>query len=400
MKKIIAFLIAVSSAFCAALTPSPVPPAALFYIDLEPGRCGSWCLDGLIKDELFASFLAKYDKSVANSEQTALYASLMAGYMMKSGEQPEFKIAVILPQKVIKGYTQVITNALFAYAIRRELSVKMDFFYTGDESDGAINSALDQMRMAGHKYAIAAVTAAGIAPLRAAGDLQFFVPTANDEPASNAVLSGDGAGNIIFGGIDYDAQIEALMAKSSGKIAVFSDDSALSQLITKKVLNADPSAYAKSISGDNIDFKAIFENNNKLLKASVFLNMPLVKTALVASQLRVYDREPHTLLSTQINFSGALISLTQPEDRKRLLVANSIAPSDDALVAASEMFGSSIVFDWVAYASALGFDRLYTSFIDDSAAPLFSEEIRGSQVRYPVRIMAGTKSGFVSEDEL
>ncbi|MFW5618321.1 MAG: hypothetical protein ACOCMY_00245, partial [Campylobacter hyointestinalis] len=137
---------------------------------------------------------------------------------------------------------------------------------------------------------------------------------------------------------------------------------------------------------------------SRLRDSSIFLNTPLIKTALLSSQFRVFDLNPNALLSTQINYNNALLSLTQPNDRKNMYIANSISKIDDEIISNNAILGQNIEYDWVAYSSTFGFDYIYTKFINSDASSLFDEKVQNNQVIYDTKIMKSNQFGFYSLD--
>ena len=82
----------------------------------------------------------------------------------------------------------------------------------------------------------------------------------------------------------------------------------------------------------------MLSGNSRLSDATVFLNVPLVKASMVSSQMRLYDVKFNALLSTQINYAPSIFKLTQPQDREKLYIANSISKTDGALDSNNEIY--------------------------------------------------------------
>ena len=156
--------------------------------------------------------------------------------------------------------------------------------------------------------------------------------------------------------------------------------------------------YINNIEGNDIKLNFL-KKNYKLINSSIFLNTPLIKTALLSSQFRVFELNPHILLSTQLNYNSALISLTQSSDRKNLYIANSIMTPDSQLETLSEILGEKLIYDWVAYSTMIGMDFIYLNYIDKSQKSIFKESIQNNQVQYKIDIMrAGNYGFYISED--
>ena len=139
-------------------------------------------------------------------------------------------------------------------------------------------------------------------------------------------------GNLIFGGIDYKEQVEKLLNFSNGQVAAFSDGSALGAALNRYADELSGGlAYENEIASGITDLKPMLSGNSRLSDVTVFLNVPLVKASMVSSQMRLYDVKFNALLSTQINYAPSIFKLTQPQDREKLYIANSISKTDGAL---------------------------------------------------------------------
>lgn len=395
MKKIIAVLLSCTMLFASNQYLSNIPPATIYYINLNPEVCDTKCLQDLLDNQYYISFLARYDENFANSELKENYNILTTSRPPLNLGLVDARIAVLLPEKVIKSYSIIVTNAIFSYAIRRELNVDIKFFLTGDESPQNINKALLHLQTEGFKYIIAPLTLNGVLTISNPkySNLIFYVPTIN---ANSTNITNQ---NIIFGGIDYKDQIERLLYYANNKIAIFYDGSKLGNILNEYILKNNPNAYINELSGNKFNLKHTLRNNNKLKQATIFLNTPLIKTALLSSQFRVYDLDTYALLSTQINYNNALLSLTQPLDRKNMYIANSISTLDEEITSNNDILGQNINYDWVAYSTTFGFDYLYTTYINQDATQLLNESIDGNQVIYNTKIVTADSYGFHILDE-
>ena len=124
------------------------------------------------------------------------------------------------------------------------------------------------------------------------------------------------------------------------------------------------------------------------------MNVPLVKTSLIASQLRVYKIKPYVILSTQINYNPMLLTLTQYADRKNLYIANSIGKTSVNMEELNSLFGHDIVYDWVNYSTSIGIDYMYTHYFVPIAEKKFNERIIDNQVEYDISIMQPKRYKF------
>lgn len=370
-----------------------VKPAENFYPKISIQECDSNCLLELLETRLYLSFLSEFvdqhDQFLSN-----IYAKLLnsiTDFDKNLQKITSVKLAIIIPEKTIKSYSNTIINSSIAYLLRQRADIKVKVFLTGTEDNDKIRSTLEKAQSQGYQYAIAALTLKGANQLKDySGNMKIFIPTLHKNNVSFSNLNK----NIIFGSIDYDAQVLALLNKANSDIAAFSDGSMLSSNLNSRILAQNANTRFYRVEGERLDFYKLLHSQGGLNNASIFLNTPLIKTALISSQLRVYDIQPYVLLSTQINYNPTFLSLTQEGDRKNFILANSIDNHDDNLSYLNEIFNQSIDYNWIAYATSIGTDYFYTQFLNPESNSLFNEEIQNSQILYKVRLMQGAKASF------
>ncbi|TKX29390.1 hypothetical protein CQA38_04730 [Campylobacter sp. MIT 12-5580] len=300
------------------------------------------------------------------------------------------KLAIIIPEKTIKSYSSTIINASFAYLLRQNAKIDTKVFLIGIEDEARINRVLAELEAENFRFVIAGFTLKGANILaKHSNDMMFFIPTLHKK---NTNID---AKNIYFGRIDYDAQIDKLLSEvNSNNIASFYDNSVLSNTLHQSILKKVPNARTYKIEGEKINFASVLKSKGPLRGSSIFLNTPLVTSAIISSQLRVNDIEVQNILSTQIGYNPMLLSLTQKEDRAKLIIANSIANKDKTLAYLNENFSQSIEYNWLAYATSVGLNFFYTSFMDKRSSSLFSESIEDTQVVYDIKLMKALEFNF------
>ena len=370
---------------------SSIPPAKITYINLEPEFCDSSCLNELIKSDMLASFMARFEPAKIDDKALLdLYASLGGEMVLKLAQSD--KIAVIIPQKIIKSYANVVSNAILSYILKQDANVEVKFINSSDESLSSLQNALQNARNEGFIYFIAALTQNGanmVNSLILPNEL-IYIPSVH----SSFVTAPKP--NLIFGGVDYKAQISALLAFANEKIVAFDDGSALAQKLNEYVRMQSNDYYESSITGKDINLNDTLSKKSKFDNASVFLNIPIVKASLVATQMRGFEIKPYALLSTQINFLPNIFSAITQRDRQNLFVANSLNSLDERFLGLGDLFGVDFRYSQIGYSSALGVEYIYTNFINKNASKIFTERVEGSQVLYDVKIY-DTKSDHFNE---
>jgi len=373
---------------------SSIPPAKIIYINLEPEFCDTSCLDELVKADLLASFMARFESAkIDNNALLELYISLGGDIVIKPNESN--KIAVIIPQKIIKSYTNVVSNAILSYILKQDMDIEIKFINSNDESSQSLQNALQAARDRGFSYFIAALTSNGanvINSLVFSNEI-IYIPSVH----SSFVTSPKP--NLIFGGIDYKAQISALLAYANEKVVAFDDGSLLAQKLNEYVRMQSVDYHEASIVGKDINLNDILNKKSKFDNASVFLNLPVVKASLVATQMRGFEIKPFVLLSTQINFLPNIFGAITQRDRQNLFIANSLNPKDDSLLGLGDLFGVDFRYSQIGYSSALGVEYVYTNFINKEANRIFNESVENSQVLYDVTIYNAKGDQFDQVDQ-
>ena len=370
---------------------SSIPPAKITYINLEPEFCDSSCLNELIKSDMLASFMARFEPAKIDDKALLdLYTSLGGEMVLKLATSD--KIAVIIPQKIIKSYANVVSNAILSYILKQDANVEVKFINSSDESLSSLQNALQNARNEGFIFFIAALTqnGANIANSLILPNELIYIPSVH----SSFVTAPKP--NLIFGGVDYKAQISALLAFANEKVVAFDDGSTLAQKLNEYVRMQSNDYYESSITGKDINLNDTLSKKSKFDNASIFLNIPIVKASLVATQMRGFEIKPYALLSTQINFLPNIFSAITQRDRQNLFVANSLNSLDERFLGFGDLFGVDFRYSQIGYSSALGVEYIYTNFINKSASKIFAERVESSQVLYDVKIY-DTKSDHFNE---
>lgn len=360
---------------------SSIPSAKITYVNLEPEFCDNACLNELIKADLLASFMARFEPAkIDDNTLLELYISLGGEAILKVNKSG--KIAVIIPQKIIKSYANVVSNAVLSYVLKQDADIEIKFINSNDESPQSLTNAMQTARAQGFNYFIAALTSNGaniINSLVLSNEL-IYIPSVHSSFIINPKP------NLIFGGIDYKDQISALLAYSNEKIVAFDDGSSLGQKLNEYVRMQSSDYHEASIVGKDINLNDTLSKKSKFNDASIFLNIPIVKASLVATQMRGFEIKPYALLSTQINFLPNIFNAIAQRDRQNLFIANSLSPVNDLFLGLGDLFDVDFRYSQIGYSSAFGTEYIYTNFIDKSADRIFTERVENSQVLYGVKI--------------
>jgi SRSO17 transposase len=111
---------------------------------------------------------------------------------------------------------------------------------------------------------------------------------------------------------------------------------------------------------------------------------------MLLSALTAEEVNPKYVLSTQLNFTPLIFSLTQKEDIDNVIIASSISNLSNKHKGYSELLGNNISYNWVNYSSMIAVEYLVSNNID-RFAPL---KIVDNQVVYPVKLYQVKRGSF------
>ena len=371
------------------LSMLPLPKTTI--INLETEECDAKCLENYLKNGEIFSFLSNYKQIPSDTNLTKEYEALKIKFNIYNFYKAKtIKIALMVPKNVIGRYTISTTDTILSYLLEKGVNFNFELFNSKNEKIENIKNSIKEIESKGFDFVIAPYTLKGVNNLLTLDtNLIFYIPTINHSEISTQKR------NFIFGGINYKKQINKLLTLTNDKIAIFSDESSIGYKLSNYIENSPKQiVYKKIIPQKLTKFRSFIKRNRRLNDSSIFLNTPLIKTSLLASQFRFYKIKPYALFSTQINYNPLLLSLTQYEDRKNMYIANSIGDSDDKLVAINKLLNNNIVFNWINYSTSIGIDYIYTLYFDSNSKRLFNENIIDNQVRYNIQIVKPTKSAF------
>lgn len=298
----------------------------------------------------------------------------------------KMKVAFLYPSSLVSKYAKSSISTVSGYLSHQNSDYELMVIDTESESSASISSAFEKVRNANIKNVIALFTPSSIGTLNnvVSSDLKVYLPLIEKRDVSSSNSS------LIFGSISYDDQIKKLTDYSSSNNVMFYQDSYLGSKLRKSYdsLVSDV-RYRKEISKNENNFKGIVTGSG-LSNSTLFLNTDIVKTSMILSQLRSYDIYPKVVLSTQLNYDPLLMTLTQNQDREKLIVANSIDVVDKELRDEISTSGGNIQYEWVDYSTLVGINYLYYG----KNSSLVPTKIEDNHAVYNPRLFSCTEFGF------
>jgi len=403
MKKLL-FLLFPLVLFAKSYLISDIPLPRAYIQNLDPYPCSESCLQEYLDNGMIFSFLAHAESKLENEDQEQLrmmhISILNLGPTIKTDT---IRIAMLLPYKTIGKYTASTTNAVFAYLIAKNRSFELKSYKIENETVEDIQRAISEIQNDGFSYVIAPLTQMGAdAVLSIHPQVNIYFPTIHkNNPESITPY-------LYYGGIDYMAQSDLLLKEAVSPLVIFYDSSSIGYQLssyaekkfkenpennTDEILNYDKKVIKYSIPTRITNLEKQLKENEHINQGSFFINTPIVKTGMIMSQLTLYDANATNILSTQINYDPLLLSMTQYDDRKNMIVANSITEHNNVLTETNELLNNDIVYDWINYTTTVGIDYFYNLITKDTQA--YTIHMQNNQMIYNIELLRPSLSRFV-----
>ncbi len=386
-------------------TPSPIPLPKSYILNLSEDLCDDWCLEDLAAQEQPFSFLALSPKQLpdmALNEQRAIY-SLMLNIDQPLRVGMQIELAMLIPKKKIGRYAYSTVNSTKAYLLSRNSDFNLRIFTIDDESLESVGTALEQIESLGIGYVIAPMTLEGAnSVVQQNSSLRIFFPTIHKDDINQS------SPLLYFGGINYQDQIALLVEHVQSPLVIFYDNSEFGKRLMEQTKQsyiqrleqenpfeaADKARkiYSYKIDQDRSNLKLFLKDNKKIVEGSFILHTPLIKSSMIMSQLTLYERNATNILSTQINYSPMIFEMTQPRDRREMLIASSLSYQPEKLAQRLLLLDSETMYDRINYATVVGTDYFYSLL---SAKPReYNIPISNQQVQYQPTLLKVLSSSF------
>ncbi|WP_457563273.1 hypothetical protein [Caminibacter pacificus] len=163
--------------------------------------------------------------------------------------------------------------------------------------------------------------------------------------------------NVDFGLIDFKSQVNTLAQYIDDNYAIAINSKGT---IPQKLLQYESEL---NIMLDTYDFPNI--PYYKLKNHYIFFNTSASKTAQILAQITYKNIETKLQLATQIDYDPLLISITQPQDVEKLIIANSILNIPIDLEDTNMNLNSDIRFNWLNYDISILLNKIYNKQTND-----------------------------------
>lgn len=419
MKKLIfAFLLLPIVSYAQSFLISEIPPPKVYVQDLDTYECDQYCMQMYLDNGMIFSFLSHATSKLQDEKQeqvrTMSITLLNLGTSVDFSVKQTLRIALLLPYKKIGKYATSTTNAVMAYLMAKNQFFELKTYKIESESYEDIQNALTLIKEDRFAYVIAPLTQDGVKAVTSINPkINIYFPTVNK---NNSITKSE---YLFYGGIDYKAQSDLLIKEAVSPLVIFYDKSALGKTLalieedefkyidnlqnstigsyaqhSRRVLDRNKKVIKYSIPPTTTNLKHYLDKNERIQKASFFINTPIIKTGMIMSQLTLYDANATNVLSTQINYDPLLLSMTQYNDRKEMIIANSITEDKNILIEANSLVGNDIVYDWINYTTTVGIDYFYNLVTQRPRE--YKIDVEDNQMKYHIELLKPTRYSFKS----
>lgn len=305
---------------------------------------------------------------------------------ISSLKSSKLNIAFIYPSNLVSKYAKGSINTVAGYLSFLEKDYNLLVIDSIDESLENISNAIEQVKESNIDKVIALYTPNSTLTLQEldSNGLTIYFPLIEKKDFIGEKK------NFIFGSISYSEQLKKLSFYSEGENILFYQDTYLGNKLKISYEELElPTSIEKRIRRNEINFKHLV-SDDRLNDSFIFLNLDIVKSSLILSQLIANEKEPKIIFATQVLYDPVLLTLTQYKDRERLLIANSIERIDDELEDLIISFGGNVNYEWVDYSTLVGINYLINGNND-----LISSKIENNEVKYSTKLFISTAFGFV-----
>ena len=404
MKKLI-FLLFPLVMFAKSYLISNIPLPKTYIQNLDPYPCNESCLQKYLEKDMIFSFLSHAQSKLDNDELDQI--RMMNVAILNLGSpiiNTKIRIAMLLPYKIIGKYAASTTNAVFAYLIAKNRSFELKSYKIESESIQNIREAISKIKNDGFSYVIAPMTKKGADAISIINpNINIYFPTIHNDKSTTIKSS------LYYGGIDYIAQSDLLLQEAVSPLVIFYDKSSIGKKLSlyeeEKFKYTEKAVLVESLDDNRTvvkfsipkritNLEKQLKENESINRGSFFINTPIVKTGMIMSQLTLYDTNATNILSTQINYDPLLLSMTQYDDRKNMIIANSITKHNDVITETNSLLNNDIVYDWINYTTTVGIDFFYSTITQDTKE--YNIKLQNNQMLYDIELLKPSLSRFIT----
>ena len=305
--------------------------------------------------------------------------------------EPSISIGIIFPSYTIGKYALEATNSINTYLIEKNTKFDLKVYDIVVQNKKNLIKVVEKLKQDNISKVVAKITKDDLKYLNDISQIEsiaFYLPLIN----KNDIINKNEINrlNIVYGAISYPNQFKKLIEYAKGKPLVeFYGNSGIGRTLHAYLKDTNIT-YAKRINDENGKYKTFLKKNRRLDNSAVILNTPIVKSSILLSAINAEELNISTIMSTQLNYTPLLFSLTQLADRKKLVVANSIGKIPEELEEYNHLIGNNLSYSWVNYSTIIGIEYL----LNNNIAMFEDLSIQDNQVVYPVNLYKVGRHSF------
>lgn len=339
--------------------------------------------------------IQEYNPMTNNSTESVLKEKkkiLTASQELENKEEIEnHTLAIVFPSYTIGKYALEATNSISTYLIHKNKKFKLKVYDIITQNKNNLIKAMEQIQEDKVTKVIAMITKEDLVHLNEIskiGSIKIYLPLINKYDVENIEIYNKL--DLTFGAISYKEQFKKLIEFSQNKPLVeFYGNSGIGKTL-HNYLKEEKIIYTKKIDDNNGRYKSFLENNRRLNNSVVLLNTPIVKSSILLSAINSQELTISSILSTQLNYTPLLFSLTQKHDRTKLVIANSIGKIPNELEEYNKLIGNNLSYSWVNYSTIIGAEYLINNNIE-----IFDDlSLSDDQVIFPIKLYRVGNSSF------
>lgn len=301
------------------------------------------------------------------------------------------KIAIVFPSATIGKYALEATNTINTFLLYKKKKFDLTAIDMVIQNKQNIYKAFEQLSSKSITKAIVLITKEELETLYTIPNIKniaIYLPLVNRYEVKDVAILEDL--NIVFGAISYKKQFEKLIQyANTDRLSELYDNSSIG-LILHNYLSDVNLTYSKKVNDNNGLYKNFIKNNKKIDNSAIILNTPIVKSSILLSAFTSEQINRSNILSTQLNFTPLLFSLTQKIDRRNVIVASSIGNIPLELSEYNELLGNNLTYSWVNYSVLVGAELLLSGDVK-----YFKDlSIDNKQILYPVNLYKVESNSF------
>ena len=280
--------------------------------------------------------------------------------------KPHLSVCAVINKKKFFKFMPSILNSLNSYLLYKNVDYDLSLYDISENLKEITKNCSDVIVYTLDKNYINS--------LKEYNDTNFYIPIFNKEESDTS------ASNLFFGGIDYKKQIKRLAQYIDDYTAVaINENTNLSKKLFK---------YENELNLTLIPYEYPNINYYKLKNRYIFFNTRTAKTAQVLSKITYKDIKTKLQLAPQINYDPLLIGITQPNDVRKLIIANSIINPPLLIEDYNLLIGSDIKYNWLNYASNILLNKIYNLQTggEDFYMNDFKTYIFDNQILYKIKL--------------